>query len=105
MTSCSLPSASSAEIAAADAPDMQQADVRMLDLSGCNVFYVGAPMLPGEEVGVSHRYETWPPAIRNRLEMMIEDWLARNPHASVKGITMGVCEGNCSLTLHWMPRP
>ncbi|KQW22121.1 hypothetical protein ASC80_01620 [Afipia sp. Root123D2] len=106
MTSCTIPR----QPKLADTPhtmvgDMQREKIVTLDLEGCNVAYINMLMNEFErDKPVGHRFEQWPEAIRVRMEKEIADWYGRNPTASVKGITQGICDDMCVMAIHWRPK-
>ncbi|KPG01809.1 hypothetical protein IP86_03095 [Rhodopseudomonas sp. AAP120] len=84
----------------------QREQIHPLDLDGCGIVYIHKRMNEFElkQGGVAHRFDTWPDHVRIDIQREIDGWIARNPNAAIKAITMGVNDGACTLALHWRPK-
>ncbi len=77
--------------------------IHPLDLACCNIVYLHQRLNEFERKQslVAHRFDTWPGRVQIDLQREMDAWQQRNPGASVKAITLGICDGACTVAVHW----
>lgn len=74
-----------------------------IDLSDCSRLEISVALYEHERAGL--RPDTWPPAVRAKVEKVIEQWLEKNTKREPRAVTYGIARelGKlpcCIIVLH-----
>lgn len=78
-------------------------DLDSLELNKCHSFEVNTALNEFELVhpGISHRWETWPPAVQDRIAKPLNEWLARDPSRAIRLTSFGLHQGVAVVIVHY----
>lgn len=85
--------------------DLAAWDTTMFDVASCHRTEISCGVFEVEAAGVTHRPETWPQVVRNKIEQHIEEFRAARPDAQIRCVSYGATKirGNlqCCVILHY----
>lgn len=69
-----------------------------LALSGCDRFEIVIGRYETESAGV--RFDSWPEAVRRRIEAVVAEWQARNPTRALRAVSSAATPFACVMVIH-----
>lgn len=75
-----------------------------VELRGCSVTVISCAAIGAEKI-TSMRPEGWPPAVRERIELTVADWVKHHPDRLVRLLSLGATRDVCFMAVHHALRP
>lgn len=78
-------------------------EVDSLELKACHSieFNMALNEFEQKHPGLAHRMETWPPDVRRRMQVKIEQWLAEHTTFAIRLVSNGMHNGVAVVILHY----
>lgn len=78
-------------------------EVDSLELKTCHSieFNMALTEFEMKQPGLAHRMETWPPDVKRRMQVQIEEWLAGHATFAIRLVSNGMHNGVAVVILHY----